>query len=102
MSTDLMSNEPDEAAADLNLKLSFQKNVLDEKLTEIGYQTIMSEGLSLNRALLEHSPQYSSLPEYERARVLDQIAADHTFAFDKYDQAFSHLLATVKRVRCGS
>ena len=33
----------------------------------------------------------------ERARVLDQIAADHTFAFAKYDNAFSNLLATVKR-----
>lgn len=74
-----------------------EKRVLDERLTEIGYETVMSAGLSLSRALLEHSPQYSGLPEYERARVLDQIQADHAFAFQKYDNAFPNLLATVKR-----
>ena len=62
---------------------SFQKNVLDERLTEIGYETIMSGGLSLNRSLLEHSPQYSNLPDYEKARYLDQISCEHTFAFQK-------------------
>lgn len=71
--------------------------MLDERLTEIGYETVMSAGLSLSRALLEHSPQFSGLPEYERARVLDQLQADHAFAFQKYDNAFPNLLATVKR-----
>jgi hypothetical protein len=74
-----------------------EKRVLDERLTEIGYETVMSAGLSLSRALLEHSPQFSDLPEYERARVLDQLQADHAFAFQKYDNAFPNLLATVKR-----
>ena len=52
-------------------------------MTEIGYETIMSGGLSLNRSLLEHSPQYSNLPDYEKARYLDQISCEHTFAFQK-------------------
>lgn len=83
MSTNLMSSEPQLAAEDLRLKLDFQKNVLDERLTEIGYETIMSNGLSLNRSLLEHSPQYSNLPDWEKARYLDQISCEHTFAFQK-------------------
>ena len=52
---------------------------------------MMSAGLGLSRALLEHSPQFSDLPEYERARVLDQLQADHAFAFQKYDNAFPNL-----------
>lgn len=45
----------------------------------------MSQGLSLNRSLLEHSPQFSSLSDPEKAIQLEMLAVEHSFAFQKYD-----------------
>ncbi len=43
MSTNLMAGEPEMAAADLNLKMNFQKSQLDKKLVELGYQAISTQ-----------------------------------------------------------
>ena len=97
MSTNLLAGEPGLAAADLALKMDHQKMVLDQALTQLGYDAVLSGGLNLSRCLLEHSPQYSHLPEHQRAVALEEIAVNNFACAQKYENWFPNLLATIKK-----
>lgn len=93
----LLAGEPALAAADLKLKLDHQKMVLDQALTSLGYDALLSGSLNLNRCLLEHSPQYSHLPEHQRAIALEELAVNNFACSQKYENWWPNLLATVKK-----
>ena len=71
--------------------------VLDQALTSLGYDALLSGSLNLNRCLLEHSPQYSHLPEHQRAIALEELAVNNFACSQKYENWWPNLLATVKK-----
>ena len=53
---------PGDAQRELKMKLDAQKRALENALVEIGYETLMKEGIRLPDAIVRSNPTYSSFP----------------------------------------
>lgn len=51
---------PGDAQRELKMKLDAQKRALESALIEIGYETIMKEGIRLPDAIVRSNPSYSA------------------------------------------
>ena len=83
----------------MDLKIGFQKKQLEHKLTDLGYECVMREGLNMIRCLADASPivQAFSNPA-DKVKWMDRVYATTVFgALDRFDNPIANLLAAAKR-----
>ena len=91
--------EPGLAKADMDIKLGFQKKQLERKLTDLGYECVMREGLNMVRCLADASPIVNKMiNDEDKVMWMDRVYATTVFgALDRFDNAIANLLAMAKR-----
>ena len=83
----------------MDLKIGFQKKQLEHKLTDLGYECVMREGLNMIRCLADASPIVQAFSNTgDKIRWMDRVYATTVFgALDRFDNPIANLLAAAKR-----
>ena len=83
----------------MDIKLGFQKKQLERKLTDLGYECVMREGLNMVRCLADASPIVNKMSDDEdKVKWMDRVYATTVFgALDRFDNAIANLMAMAKR-----
>ena len=85
---------PGDAQRELKMKLDAQKRALETALIEIGYETIMKEGIRLPDAIVRSNPSYSGSGGKEAA---ERIMVHQLFgAMAKQEYPITNLMASAK------
>ena len=90
---------PTDCQRELNMKLDAQKRALESALIDIGYETLMREGIRLPDAIIRSNPSYlSSSGSPNSAReAADRIMVHQLFgAMAKQDYPITNLMASAK------
>lgn len=92
---------PDDAAAELKLKLDAQKAELERALVEIGYDTLIREGTNIIDAIMRSNPAYSgngdNMKGLEVVKAAERIDFCSIFgACAKFAYPVTNLLAAAK------
>lgn len=91
-------HRPTEASEELEMKLGAQRGELENKLVELGYEAVMSQGTPLTTALMRASPQSSHLSEVERSHQAQHIYVSSVFGtIGKNSYPIENLLAAAAR-----
>lgn len=90
--------EPELARSDMEIKVNHQKKVLEDKLTELGYECILREGSDLIRCLADATPALHGQSDKYRIEYSDRLYTQTIFgAMEKFQFPFQNLFAAAKR-----
>lgn len=93
---------PEDAKQDLDLKMGAQTLQLDNKLIELGYEAVLSEGTDVVEAIMRSNPAYRFNSNGNERQFEMRLAADRVYctqifgALAKHAYSVPNLLAAVK------
>ena len=91
-------HRPTEANEELEMKLGAQRGELENKLVELGYEAVMTQGTPLTTALMRSSPKSVHMSEVERSHQAQSIYISSIFGtIGKNSYPIENLLAAAAR-----